>query len=60
MILKQSPSLKRYFSEVLDQAWEEALMEVREDYPQIEFPDLWKFSLNVDVLLSEKFCLEFC
>jgi hypothetical protein len=40
--LKQSPSLKRYFTEVLDQAWEDALMEVREDYPQIEFPDLWQ------------------
>jgi hypothetical protein len=55
ILLKQSPSLKRYFTEVLDQAWEDALMEVREDYPQIEFPDLWYFSLNVDALLSEKF-----
>ena len=55
ILLKQSPSLKRYFIEVLDQAWEEALIEVREDYPQIEFPDLWEFSLNIDVLLSEKF-----
>ncbi|MBD2133305.1 DUF29 domain-containing protein [Sphaerospermopsis sp. FACHB-1094] len=55
ILLKQSPSLKQYFTEVLDQAWEDALMEVREDYPQIEFPDLWHFSLNVDALLSEKF-----
>ncbi|MDB9310029.1 DUF29 domain-containing protein [Aphanizomenon sp. CS-733/32] len=55
IILKQSPSLKRYFTAVLDQAWEEALMEVREDYPSFQFPDVWEFSLNVDVLLSEKF-----
>jgi Domain of unknown function DUF29 len=55
IILQQSPSLKRYFTEVLDQAWEDALMEVREDSPSFQFPDLWKFSLNVDALLSEKF-----
>jgi Domain of unknown function DUF29 len=55
ILLKQSPSLKRYFTAVLDQSWEEALMEVREDYPSFQFPDLWEFSLNVDVLLSEKF-----
>ena len=55
ILLKQSPSLKRYFTAVLDQAWEEALMEVREDYPSFQFPDVWEFSLSVDVLLSEKF-----
>ncbi|MBE9247923.1 DUF29 domain-containing protein [Dolichospermum sp. LEGE 00240] len=55
ILLKQSPSLKRYFTAVLDQAWQEALMEVREDYPSFQFPDVWEFSLNVDVLLSEKF-----
>ena len=55
ILLKQSPSLKRYFTAVLDQAWEEALMEVREDYPSFQFPDVWAFSLNVDALLSEKF-----
>jgi hypothetical protein len=55
ILLKQSPSLKRYFTAVLDQAWEEALMEVREDYPSFQFPDVWEFSLNVDALLSEKF-----
>ncbi|MTJ32852.1 DUF29 domain-containing protein [Aphanizomenon sp. UHCC 0183] len=55
ILLKQSPSLKRYFTAVLDQAWEEALMEVREDYSSFQFPDVWEFSLNVDALLSEKF-----
>ncbi|BAZ84613.1 DUF29 domain-containing protein [Dolichospermum compactum] len=55
ILLKQSPSLKRYFTAVLDQSWEEALMEVREDYPSFQFPDVWEFSLNVDALLSEKF-----
>ncbi|MBD2146298.1 MAG: DUF29 domain-containing protein [Sphaerospermopsis kisseleviana] len=37
ILLKQSLSLKQYFTEVLDQAWEDALMEVREDYPQRMF-----------------------
>ena len=55
ILIKQSPSLKRYFTAVLDQAWQEALMEVREDYPSFQFPDVWEFSLNVDALLSEKF-----
>ncbi|WP_339327825.1 DUF29 family protein [Anabaena catenula] len=43
ILLKQSPSLQQYFTAVLDQAWEDALMEVREDYPQIEFPDVWQY-----------------
>jgi hypothetical protein len=55
IILKHSPSLKRYFTEVLDSAWQDALMEVQEDYPQIEFPNSWEFSGDVDAILSEKF-----
>ncbi|MFK0732429.1 MAG: DUF29 domain-containing protein [Gloeotrichia echinulata GP01] len=55
IILKQSPSLKRYFLQVLDQTWQDALMEVREDYPSVQFPDMWNFSVDVDLLLNEKF-----
>lgn len=53
--LRQSPSLKRYFLKILDQTWQDALIEVREDYPLVQFPDTWKFSCDVDLLLTEKF-----
>lgn len=53
--LQQSPSLKRFFVEAFDRAWQDALMEVREDYPQVSFPDRWQFSQDVDILLTQKF-----
>ena len=53
--LQQSPSLKRFFVEAFDRAWQDALMEVREDYPQVLFPDQWQFSQDVDILLNQRF-----
>ena len=53
--LQQSPSLKRLFSAAFDRAWQEALTEVREDYPQFIFPDLWQFSQDINILLTTKF-----
>jgi hypothetical protein len=53
--LQQSPSLKRFFVEAFDRAWQDALIEVREDYPQVAFPDQWQFSQDVEILLSQRF-----
>ncbi len=53
--LQQSPSLKRFFVEAFDRAWQDALTEVREDYPQVSFPDQWQFSQDVEILLSQRF-----
>ena len=53
--LQQSPSLKRFFVEAFDRAWQDALIEVREDYPQVTFPDRWQFSQDVDILLTQRF-----
>jgi hypothetical protein len=53
--LQQSPSLKRFFVEAFDRAWQDALTEVREDYPQVAFPDQWQFSQDVEILLSQRF-----
>ena len=53
--LQQSPSLRKYFEQVFDRAWQDALMEVREDYPNYQFPDTWQFSYNLDELLTDKF-----
>lgn len=53
--LQQSPSLRKYFEQVFDRAWQDALMEVREDYPNYQFSDTWQFSYNLDELLTDKF-----
>ncbi len=53
--LQQSPSLKRFFVESFDRAWQDALTEVREDYPQVAFPDRWQFSQDVEILLTQRF-----
>jgi len=53
--LQQSPSLKRFFVESFDRAWQDALIEVREDYLQFIFPDQWQFSYDIDILLTVKF-----
>ena len=53
--LQQSPSLKRFFVEAFDRAWQDALIEVREDYPQVLFPDQWQFSQDAEILLTQKF-----
>ncbi len=53
--LQQSPSLKRFFVEAFDRAWQDALIEVREDYPQVSFPDQWQFSRDVEILLTQRF-----
>ncbi len=58
LLLKQSPSLQRYFLEVFDSAWQFALSRARKDYPQIQFPDEWTFSRDVEAILSEEFWIE--
>jgi hypothetical protein len=54
-LLKQSPSLQNYLSEIFDEVWQVALAEVQEDYPDISFPDHWKFSCDTEAILSEEF-----
>ncbi|MDX2242147.1 MAG: DUF29 domain-containing protein [Leptolyngbyaceae cyanobacterium bins.302] len=54
-LFKQSPSLKRYGLEVLDEVWQSALAEVQEDYPTIDLPDECPFLLDIESLLTEKF-----
>ncbi|TVP59744.1 MAG: DUF29 domain-containing protein [Nodularia sp. (in: Bacteria)] len=54
-LLKKSPSLKGYFAEVFDEVWQDALSQVRLEYRQVLFPDMWEFGCDVDVLLSVTF-----
>jgi uncharacterized damage-inducible protein DinB len=40
-ILSQSPSLATYFDTAFEEAWQRALKQVRQDYPQVDFPEEW-------------------
>jgi hypothetical protein len=57
ILLKQSPSLKNYFVEVFDDAWQYALKRVMKDDPDVEFAEQWQFSREIEALLDEEFWL---
>ena len=52
---KDSPSLKRFMSEILVESYQDALEAMREDYPKATFPNKNPFSEDVDELLNSKF-----
>lgn len=52
---KDSPSLKRFMLEILTESYQDALESIREDYPNVTFPDVYPFSNDVDELLNSKF-----
>jgi hypothetical protein len=53
-LLKQSPSLKRYFLPSFDASLTTALEIVRTEYDS-DFPDTWQFSRDIDTMLNVKF-----
>lgn len=57
LLLEQSPSLRNYFIQVFDDAWQAALKQVRSDYANVQFPEQWQFSRELEALLDEKFWL---
>lgn len=57
ILLKHSPSLRNYFSQIFDDVWEYASKDVKANYPETQFPDEWQFSRDLDALLSEEFWL---
>ena len=54
-LLRSSPSLKRYFGEILQEIWEDALSDVQDIYPNLTFPENNPFPQDLDQLLTEKF-----
>jgi hypothetical protein len=54
-LLRQSPSLKRYFLQSFDESFDTALELVRTEYDQTNFPDTWQFSSEVEMMLTVKF-----
>jgi len=53
-LLRQSPSLKRHFSESFDEAFDNALKIVRIEY-DVKFPDSWQFDHDIDSMLNVDF-----
>jgi hypothetical protein len=54
-LLRSSPSLKTYFTEIFSEIWEDARSDVEDIYPKIDFPELCPFPENLEVLLTENF-----
>jgi hypothetical protein len=56
-LLIQSPSLKRYFAQRFDDAFNDALIEVRDEYESkgYQFPNTWQFSHDIDSILNKEF-----
>lgn len=55
-ILQDSPSLKPYFTEVIESCYRSALRIVQAEY-SANFPEVYPFSLDINVLLKEEFWL---
>ena len=55
VLIKQVPSLKSRWESSFIDAWEIALKTVREEYSQINFPDRWPFSQELEAMLNNRF-----
>lgn len=55
VLLKKVPSLTTHWDSNLEDAWEIALLTVRQDYPQVEFPDTWPHETTLEALLDRTF-----
>ncbi len=54
-LVKVSPSLKNYFTEIFPETWEDALSDVQDIYPSIAFPENCPFPEDMDSLLTDSF-----
>lgn len=52
-LLAQSPSLESYCEDVFAESWQRALKQVRNDYPEVSFPDVWPGDRTVESILTE-------
>ena len=55
-VLKDSPSLRNYFVSIIEECYQDALINMRDEYDAI-FPDHLPFSEDIDQLLIEEFWL---
>ena len=54
-ILEDSPSLKNFFLEIFPKVYASAIASVREEYPQINFPDHWLEDCDINSILNRNF-----
>jgi hypothetical protein len=52
---QDSPSLKTFMLEILTTSYQDALEFMKEDYPDVIFPDICPFPKDVEVLLTQNF-----
>ena len=55
VLLKQVPSLKTRWDDSFADAWEIALKTVCEEYQQVNFPEQWQFSQQIESMLNNRF-----
>jgi hypothetical protein len=53
-LIKASPSLRGYLTEILPEIWQDAYSDVQDIYPNIPLPENYPFPDNIEALLSEK------
>ena len=54
-ILEDAPSLKNFIADILPQVYARAIESVREEYPQVNFPDHWLDNCNINTILNHNF-----
>jgi len=54
-ILEDAPSLKNQIAEILPKVFENAIASIREEYPQVNFPDAWLDNCDVNDILNRNF-----
>jgi hypothetical protein len=54
-VLSDAPSLKSIWLTSFDRAWQVSLQDVRDEYSQINFPDRWLFSQELEAMLNNRF-----
>jgi hypothetical protein len=54
-LLDANPSLKTVWNDTFNIAWRYALRDVKEDYPQYQFPNTWQFGRDIETVLNTVF-----
>ena len=54
-ILEDAPSLKNFIADILPQVYARAIESVREEYPQVNFPDHWLSDRPINTILNHNF-----
>ncbi|HAN45140.1 MAG TPA: DUF29 domain-containing protein [Cyanobacteria bacterium UBA8156] len=56
--LEDSPSLKALWENSFERAWQLAIADLRQEYPQTVFPDRWPHTTAMEAILNGNFWVE--